>query len=189
MIPEAPEALRVLLLVVEALERAGLEYHVGGSFASSVHGVPRQTQDIDLVVDLSPNLVEDLVQSLSKDFFVQTSAAHEAVRDRRSFNAIHLATGLKIDFFIRGDSPFDLEEFKRHRAQPLLEERPIIVKSLEDIVLRKLERAGSEISDRQWGDVIEILRAQEESLDQTYLAQWAATLGVADLLEKALKEC
>ena len=190
MIPEAPEALRVLLLVVDALEGIGLEYHVGGSYASSVHGVPRQTQDIDLVVNLPPTLVTNFVKSLSQDFFVQESAAREAVQDRRSFNAIHLATGLKIDFFVRGDQPFDLEEFRRHRAQPLLEGRPIIVKSPEDIVLRKLEwyRAGGEVSDRQWGDVVGILRTQGHSLDRDYMEQWATTLGVADLLENALKE-
>ena len=128
MTPEAPEALRVLIQVVEALEELGLKYHVGGSYASSVHGVPRQTQDIDLVVNLPMSLVDKLVRSLSDDFFIQEDPARSAVQERQSFNAVHLGTGLKVDFFILGESPFDLEEFARHRAESLLENRKIFVK-------------------------------------------------------------
>jgi hypothetical protein len=96
-----PEALRVLVQVVEALEELGLRYHVGGSYASSVHGVPRQTQGIDLVVNLPMNLVDKLVQSLSDDFFVQEDPARSAVQERQSFNAVHLDTGLKVDTVLR----------------------------------------------------------------------------------------
>ena len=188
MTPEAPESLRVLLQVVQVLEKLGVEYHVGGSYASSMHGVPRQTQDIDLVVNLPLDLVDKLVRSLADDFFVQENPARDAVKARQSFNAVHLSTGLKVDFFIRGESPFDLEEFARHRPELLLENRKVVVKSPEDTVLRKLQwyRAGGEISDRQWTDVVGILRTQGETLDQSYMFKWAATLGVADLLKTVL---
>lgn len=190
MTPEAPEALRVLVQVVEALEELGLRYHVGGSYASSVHGVPRQTQDIDLVVNLPMNLVDKLVQSLSDDFFVQEDPARSAVLERQSFNAVHLDTGLKVDFFILGENPFDLEEFARHRAEALLENRKVFVKSPEDTVLRKLQwyRAGGEVSDRQWTDVVGILQTQGDSLDQSYMDRWATTLGIEDLLKEALEK-
>jgi len=52
MNPEATDSLRVLFEMVDALNDLGLKYHLGGSYASSVHGLPRQTQDIDLVIDL-----------------------------------------------------------------------------------------------------------------------------------------
>jgi hypothetical protein len=190
MTPEAPEALRVLVQVVEALEELGLRYHVGGSYASSVHGVPRQTQDIDLVVNLPMNLVDKLVQSLSDDFFVQEDPARSAVQERQSFNAVHLDSGLKVDFFILGENPFDLEEFARHRAEALLENRKVFVKSPEDTVLRKLQwyRAGGEVSDRQWTDVVGILQTQGDSLDQSYMYRWATTLGIEDLLKTALEK-
>jgi hypothetical protein len=45
---------------------------------------------------------------------------------------------------------------------------------------------GNEISDRQWRDVLAVLAAQSTSLDYSYLRQWATTLGVRDLLERAL---
>jgi hypothetical protein len=67
--------------------------------------------------------------------------------------------------------------------------RTVNVKSPEDTLLRKLVwyRRGGEISDRQWGDVLGIVRTQAERLDLSYLRDWAGVLGVADLLERALQ--
>jgi hypothetical protein len=188
--PEVPEALAVLARVATVLEDLQIRYHVGGSYAASVHGVPRQTQDIDLVVELAPDHIRDLVQALSRQFFIQESTARDAVQYRRSFNAIHLDSGLKVDFFVRGDEPYDLEEFKRHKPHPLFDDRVVPIKSPEDTVLRKLEwyRSGGEVSDRQWTDVLGILRTQTGTLDQAYLRKWATRLGIGDLLDRAVDE-
>ncbi len=188
MNPETPEALQVLLSVVEIMDRLEVDYHVGGSYASSVHGVPRQTQDIDLVVNLSLSRMTDLVVALEQDYFVQESSVRDAVKHRRSFNAVHLATGLKVDFFVKGDEPFDNEEFARARAETLVEGHDVLIKSPEDIILRKLQwyRAGGDVSDRQFSDAVGILRTQGQRLDFGYLDRWAALLGVSDLLKRAM---
>jgi hypothetical protein len=192
MSPELPEVLRVALRVIEVLEELGLDYHVGGSYASSIHGVPRQTQDIDLVVDLPRSAVSRLGSMVSGDFYVDEQSAGRAVRDKSSFNLIHLASGVKVDLFVRGDAPFDLEEFRRHRPELVQTEpeRRIQVKSAEDIVLRKLlwYRLGGEVSDRQWTDVQEVARIQGDALDRAYLERWASELGVEDLLQRLRAE-
>jgi hypothetical protein len=190
MSPELPEALRVALAVIDVLDELRVRYHVGGSYASSIHGIPRQTQDIDLVVELQPEAAAPLASKLGDEFYVDEESVRRAARDRTSVSVIHLGSGIKVDLFVRGDSPFDLEEFRRHRRERIRREpeRYVYVKTAEDTLLRKLSwyRMGGETSDRQWNDVLGIARTQGEALDRDYVERWARELGVEDLLERAL---
>lgn len=192
MSPEAPEALRVALRVIEILEAIGVSYHVGGSYASSIHGVPRQTQDLDLVVDLHAAAVRPLLSGLGSEFYADEASARRAVESGGSFNLVHLDSGLKVDLFVRGDGAFDREEFARSRLEILQAdpERRAFVKTPEDTVLRKLQwyRLGDEVSDRQWTDILGVLRTQGARLDRSYLERWARFLHVDDLLAKAVGE-
>ncbi len=189
MTPEQPEALRVALEVVGVLDALGIGYHLGGSYASSIHGIPRQTQDVDLVVDLDDASVDALLDRLPDDYYRDAESAREAVRRRASFNLIHLASGVKLDLFVAGDEPYDREELSRGREVrlPSAPDRPLRVKSAEDTILRKLQwfRLGGETSDRQWGDVLGVMRSQGQALDLEYLERWAKVLGLEDLLERA----
>lgn len=161
--------------------------------ASSFHGLPRTTADVDLVVRLAPEHLDALERELRHDFYVSRVAMEEALQARSSFNAISLSSPLKVDFFVLGDTPFDREEFARAGLAPLTAEQgaPLVpIKSAEDLILRKLAwyRAGSEVSDHQWTDVLGVMRAQRARLDRPYMGQWALELGVADLLVRALEE-
>jgi hypothetical protein len=186
--PTHPEGLRVALRVIGIFETLGIEYHLGGSYASSVHGVPRLTQDVDLVAKLAPEQIEPLVAALGGDFYADAEPARRALEQRSSFNVLHLASGVKVDIFCLGDSAFDRSEFERARPTRLYDDEAvrIRVKTAEDIVLRKLQwyRMGGETSDRQWSDVLGCLGATARDID--YLRHWARDLGVADLLERAL---
>ena len=178
--------LRSVMEVIDVFEELGVAYHVGGSFAGSLHGVPRQTNDLDLVADLSPALASILELRLKDRFYVDASMIRRALRNRKSFNLVHLATGFKIDVFVLGESPFDRMELSRstgYRVEEL--SRTLMIKSAEDTVLRKLQwyRLGGEVSDRQWNDLLGIVRAQGDLLDRSYLESWAGQPGVVDLLE------
>lgn len=191
MTPEQPEAVWVALHVIDVLDELRIAYHVGGSFASAIHGIPRQTQDIDLVVALEVAAIPGLIDRLQNAFYVDAGAAREAIRQQGSFNLIHHQSGMKVDLFVLGDGPFDAAEFDRHRAEVVQTnpERRVFVKSPEDTILRKLQwyRLGGEVSDRQWSDVLGIVRVQGERLDRAYLQRWAGQIGVADLLARALE--
>jgi hypothetical protein len=184
---ETPETLVVLLRVIDVLESLGVPYHVGGSWASSVHGIPRQTQDVDVVSDLDTATALRLVARLAGEFYVDAAAARDACVRRDSFNLVHLQTAIKIDIFVAGAGAFDRSELQRGRRTELVAGRGVFVKSPEDAVLRKLQwyRAGGEVSERQWTDVLGILRVQGAALDHAYLARWAVDLGVTDLLQRA----
>ena len=185
------EILQVALRVIDALEELGVPYHVGGSFASSIHGVPRQTRDLDLVVDMPPALVPIFAARLESEFYLDVGSIRRAIQQHSHFNLIHLASGFKIDVFPRGPGAFDRSEFNRGALQRLVDEPPreVFVKSPEDTLLRKLQwyRLGGETSDRQWGDILGILRTQGDRLDLEYLRHWAEILEVTDLLERSLE--
>jgi isopropylmalate/homocitrate/citramalate synthase len=173
--------------VVDALERLGVVYMVCGSFASNLHGVPRMTQDADLVIEIDEPGVLGLVRELEKDFYVSEEAAREAVHLRRLFNAIHLATGFKVDLVVRKDRPFSVAELAR-RTRGALAGRPVSFASAEDTILTKLEWARDTGSDRQLADAQGIIQIQAASLDWLYLERWADDLGVRDLLEDARRD-
>jgi hypothetical protein len=178
--------------IAALLDQLGIPYQVGGSFASSAHGMYRASADADFVIDPDAAQLVSLAAALANDFYVTQSAMDEALTHRSTFNAIHNDSSFKIDFFIRGDRPFDVEELRRSVSQPLEpgSGQAVRIKSAEDTILRKLEwfRRGGEISERQWRDVLGVLAAVGKCLDDAYLDRWASELGVADLLERARGE-
>jgi hypothetical protein len=189
----ASELLSALGPLVDALEALGVSYYVGGSLASSAHGIPRASIDADVIADLGPDHVVPLVGRLQARYYLDEGRIRAAVEARRSFNLIHLDTMFKIDVFVSKRRPFDLEALERARPQPLEDTaaaRPFRVASPEDTVLAKLEwfRAGGETSERQWTDIVGVLRARRGEIDEAYLRRWAAALHVADLLDRVLEE-
>ncbi len=177
-------------MVAEALEGCGVRYLVGGSLASAVSGEPRSTLDADLVVELTEKDIQPLTAALGDRFHVDPDALRRAVRDRSSANLIHHATSTKVDLFIAGGSPLDKEQMDRRQRVQVSADPPgwLYVYAPEDILLQKLRwyRLGNEISDRQWRDIMGIIMVQGNRLDEAYLRQGAASLGVSDLLERAL---
>jgi hypothetical protein len=127
-----------IMPVVETLEQLNVDYHIGGSVASSVHGNIRATIDADIVADLKLEHVQPLVGQLKPEYYIDADAVSDAIKHSSSFNAIHLATMLKVDVFILKALPFEQEEFRRMRQETLVEgERPFYVASPEDTILQK----------------------------------------------------
>ncbi len=178
--------------IAALLESLGIPYQVGGSIASSAYGTYRMTADVDFVIDVDAAALVRLADALTPDFYVSNSAMTEALAHRSTFNAIHLNTSFKVDFFVRGVRPYDIEEFRRRVPQTLdaTHPRPVMMMSPEDTVLRKLDwfRAGGSVSEQQWRDVVAVLKAMGPRLDIEHLELWAVELGVSDLLRRAKEQ-
>lgn len=182
--------LPALLPVVEALESLGIPYRIGGSVASSVHGLPRATNDFDLVADIRSDQVEPLCQLLADRYYAEPLMLAEAVRLQSCANFLHFATAYKVDLFVRRRAPFDVQAFERFALRPLddaADARSFPILTPEDTILHKLVwyRKGGEVSDRQWNDVRGVLQVQHGRLDEAYLDRWAQELGIEDLLARA----
>ena len=180
--------------LLETLDKMEVPYLLGGSAASSVHGIARPTMDADVVADLRPDQVEEFVSLLKKDFYADPSAIREALSRKRSFNLIHFASTFKIDIFPLKSDPYSRASFGRRRYEESHSFGPepieCAVASAEDTILRKLEwyRAGGETSERQWNDLRGIVMVQQDRLDREYMRHWAKDLKVDDLLERLLAE-
>jgi hypothetical protein len=187
-----PESVSVMMQVVNVFERLRIPYLIGGSMASALYGVARSTLDADMVAEIHLEQVSALVKALGDDFYADEEMIRDAIHHHNSFNLIHLQTMFKVDVFICKERPFDRVQFERRIEQVFSpdSEQKAFFTSAEDIILAKLEwyRLGNEISDRQWRDILGILKVQAGWLDLDYLRQWAIELHVADLLQRALKE-
>jgi hypothetical protein len=152
---------------------------IAGSFASTAHGLPRTTQDIDVVID-PPGMaaLEALVSALlADDFYVDPDTAREALRQRSMFNAID-KSAWKIDFILRKARPFSIEEFSRRAPVEILGV-PVFVASAEDTIVAKLEWSlASGGSERQRRDVEGILATVGDELDRDYVERWVRELGL-----------
>jgi hypothetical protein len=177
--------------VADAFDQLGIRYCIGGSIASGIHGEYRSTNDADFVADILPEHIASLVRTLKGEFYIDPDMMRGALRVRGSFNLIHLHTAYKVDVYVPKNRLFDRVEIERSQLQPIPLADGVVwqapVASAEDTVLAKLDwyRQGGEASDRQWRDIIYILRLREAELDMAYLRQGAAWLGVTDLLERA----
>jgi hypothetical protein len=183
------EPIVVTIRVAAELERLGVEYLVGGSLASSVHGLPRTTQDVDMVARIAGRHVDDLVSGLESEFYIDAGMINDAIRRRASFNIIHLATMMKVDVFVFSGDPLSQEEMRRKVSVPL-RNTAVWFASPEDIVIQKLDwyRKGDGISERQWKDTVGVIAVQGERFDLEYARRWAAEMALTELLDRAVAE-
>jgi hypothetical protein len=185
---EINEAIRTLINVFTKLE---IEYFIGGSVASSLYGIARTTLDADIVAKIDKNIVKELENSLKNEYYIDTDMILDAIDHGSSFNLIHLSTMIKIDIFIYQDTQYNNETFLRKNLDSFPEEEDAIYFcSPEDIVLSKLNwyKQGNMISERQWNDILGVMKVRHNILDLNYLRKWALHLDLDKLLIKALQD-
>jgi hypothetical protein len=187
-----PDIIEIALGVVRIFEALGIEYYIGGSLASSAFGIARSTMDIDIAADIRQGQASVLEERLQTHFYVDREMIERAIREKSSFNIVHLETMFKIDIFVVSDEPYDKQAMARRLRKDLTADgaNQADLSSPEDIILRKLlwYQSGGKISDRQWDDVLGVMKVQGEQLDAAYLELWAKRLSIFDLLQKAFQE-
>jgi hypothetical protein len=189
----SPDLLLAVKPVVAVFEALSIPYCIGGSVASSLYGMARATMDVDILAQITAPLVPKFVGLLKDSYYIDEHMILEALDSASYFNLIHLDTMMKIDVFIQKTDPFNQSALKRKQIDTLVEDDPdsdFYFYSPEDILLHKLcwYEMGGRVSERQWLDVLGIIKVQMDSLNQAYLKQWAQTLSVVDLLKQVFEE-
>jgi len=193
LIMKTLEILSALVPVINAFEKFSIPYYISGSIASSIHGMARATLDIDIVADIKLHHISLLKQELEKSYYIDEDMIKEAIQNSSSFNLIHLETVIKIDVFIFKDVPYHQNAFERKIKDTLpdsAENTEFYFSSPEDIIISKLQwyELGGKVSERQWLDVIGVIKVQGDSLDKNYLRVWAKKLGIFKLLKNAFHD-
>lgn len=177
-----------LAIIVTELSRCEIPYMVAGSFASTYHGSPRTTHDVDVVIAPSHPDLQRLVEGLDPGrFYVSASAAEEAWHRRGQFNIVLLDSGWKVDLILRKDRPFSRTEFER-RQRVDVGGLLVWMATAEDTILAKLDWARAGESERQLRDVVGVLELSGDRLDRAYLARWIAELGLEDLWQRVVSD-
>jgi hypothetical protein len=187
------DSLWLAVKLAQIFDRFEISYYVGGSVASSLQGEVRATEDLDLVTDLTRSQSEQLINAMSGEFYISDVAIADALAGRTSsFNVIHQATIEKADIFILRNDAFARSKMARRQlytasAEP---DMAFYLCSAEDIILQKLVwfRMTKNESQKQWRDILGVLKLQGENLDFNYLWQWADIIGVTETLPQALTE-
>jgi hypothetical protein len=188
-----PGPLAVLLDFTRVLDELGIQYVVVGSFASSARGFQRATRDVDILAKIGLNEVDSIFERLTGRYYVDRLSIRSAVINRSHFNAIHLDSMFKVDVFVPSDSDLlSQQQLSRHLPEKVSPDSDAIVylATAEDTLLAKLiwYRKDNQVSDRQWADVLGIIRLQGARLDLVYLEDWATRLDLTELLNRARDE-
>jgi len=176
-----------LTRLIEKLESAGIPYMISGSLGSSLHGEPRATNDIDLIIAPTSNQMDTFIKSLNDEYYVSPESVLYALKNHSMFNIIDYKTGWKADLIIRKNRPFSVEEFKRRRKGFVIGIEVWVI-SPEDAILSKLEWAKIGQSETQFRDALGVVIIQWQNIDKNYLQKWAKELHIEEILEKLLKE-
>lgn len=177
--------------IAEYLDGLSIPWVLGGSMASSLMGEARSTNDIDVAITLDQNGVPALIEAIQDEYYAPLEMALHAAATFGSFNLIHLTTSFKIDIFFLGESLLDRLQIERRLSlKPEGLARAIWVTSAPDIILRKLwwYELGGQSSDRQWTDVLNLIRVQQDRLDLERLKTDASASDLGELLTRAFGE-
>ncbi len=184
------DPLLVVQKAVSCFDLLGIRYLIGGSLASSLYGIPRATQDVDIVADVTIENVHALLELLQKEFYVDSDLGIEALQSKTSFNIIDKESIFKIDIFLMSHDTLSSIEMDRRKPYSIVDSNTFFLCSPEDIIAHKLYwyKLGDEISDRQWNDALNVLKIQQDNIDFEYLEKMCSARGVLSLLKKMLAQ-
>jgi hypothetical protein len=186
-IQDPGEIARILHSVFEALR---IPYYITGGVCAIAYGDPRTTRDLDVVIECKPSEIMTMVAQLEAEGFYCPPGAIEDIQSSRGrvLSVTHMQLVLNADIVLNANTDFDRSKMERRRLEAigLDESEQFWLASPEDVILAKLLWGRQSQSEKQWRDVLGVLKVQGDSLDFAYLTQWAAQLDLTALVQQAI---
>ena len=177
----------LLKVVADVCTRLDIHYVTVGSMATISYGEPRFTNDVDILIDLSPGLIDEFCSAFADaDYYLSRTAVETAVRDRRQFNIIQTKESLKIDCILPA-SQFDRDELSRGIVRQVREDLQVFFAAPEDVILKKLEYYRLGESDKHLRDIVGVLKVSAELIDLAYIERMTEQFNVKDAWHKVLE--
>jgi hypothetical protein len=174
----------VLKIVCKRLSDSKIEYMISGSVALSFYAEPRMTRDIDIVININAQDIDKMMRLFENDFYIDREMLENAVQNQTMFNIINLEALIKIDFIIRKNEIYRIEEFK-NRKKIKLHNTEIYIVAIEDLIVSKLYWAKDSYAEIQLRDIKRLIKAD---FDLEYVKKWCKHLALENVLGKALNE-
>jgi hypothetical protein len=162
---------QVLRAVLPTLQQMGIPYILTGGIAATLHGRPRFTQDIDVVIDPTKAQLSQLLDALDSNFAVDHSAARDAYARHGEFNAIHRTLIFKVDFWFSTGHAFDRSRLARAQGMEVAPALIARVATAEDVIISKLLWLQQGATERSADDIRGIVGARGGNLDLAYLEE------------------
>lgn len=162
-----------------------IPYYVTGGVAAITYGEPRTTRDLDVVISVPCDALTPLVKALEEAGFYVPGVEDAATGRMRTLQVTQIATISRADLVLADNNNYERLKFQRRKLIPLPNGLEVYLVSPEDIVVNKLRWGQQSQSEKQWRDVLGVLKTQQEHLDYEYMHHWAAEFGLSGLLEQA----
>ena len=173
-------------LVLGALDDAGVAHMLVGGLTSNYYGIPRATQDVDVVVQLTGrDQLTRVADSLGSGFTIDAQVSFETITGNARYVIRLPATPFVVELFVLGEDPFQQARFRRRVsiAIPQIGEH-VYLPTPEDVVVQKI----------RWGrpkdleDAKDVMAVQGEALDMDYIEVWCTRHDTQQRLRAILEQ-
>lgn len=170
------------------LELLHIPYYITGGVAAITYGEPRTTRDLDIVLEISRSDIDRLVDALTSEGFYVPGVEDVKSGQMKTLGITDVESVSRADLVLSETNEFDRLKFQRRRALQLAEDTILYFASPEDLILSKLNWGKHSQSEKQWRDILGILKVQGTSLEHSYLTEWADRLDLLEDLNRAIRE-
>jgi hypothetical protein len=162
-------------------------YYITRGVAAITYGEPHTTRDLDVVISVPRQTINSLVVALEvADFYVP--GVEDAVSGRmRTLQITQVTTISRADLVLAEENEYEQLKFQRRRLITLPNGTQVYLALPEDVVVNKLRWGQQSQSEKQWRDVLGVLKIQQDHLNYNYMHQWAAAFDLSEQLDQVTR--